>query len=166
MATTQKIIPHLWFDTQAEQAVNFYTSIFKKSKIIRTSRYGKEGQEIHKMPEGTVMSIEFELAGQRYTAINGGPLFTFNESVSFMVSCKDQKEIDYYWEKLTAGGDKNSQQCGWLKDKYGLSWQIIPAILSKLVADKDPRKSQRVMKEIMKMKKIDLKKLKNAFDLK
>src|SRR5258706_16409780 len=122
---TQKITSNLWFDNQAEEAANFYTSIFKKSRKLRTTYYGKEGQEIHKMPEGSVMTVEFEIEGQKYVALNGGPLFKFNEAVSFIVNCESQDEIDYYWEKLIPGGDKNAQVCGWLKDRFGLSWQIV-----------------------------------------
>ena len=124
MATTQKITSNLWFDNQAEEAVDFYTSVFKKSKKIKTAYYGKAGKEIHGMPEGSVMTVEFEIEGQRYVALNGGPHFKFNEAVSFIVNCESQDEIDYYWEKLSAGGDKNAQQCGWLKDRFGLWWRV------------------------------------------
>lgn len=163
MATTQKITSNLWFDNQAEEAANYYTSIFKKSKKLRTTYYGNAGQEIHKMPEGSVMTVEFEIEGQKYVALNGGPLFTFNESISFIVNCETQEEIDYYWDKLSAGGDKNSQQCGWLKDKYGLSWQIVPTKLSDLFADKNKERTERVMNAMLQMKKLNIKELEEAY---
>lgn len=162
--TTQKITPCLWFDDQAEEAAIFYTSIFKNSKIGRVTRYGKEGFEIHGRPEGSVMTAEFELDGQAFVALNGGPIFIFNEAVSFQVHCETQEEVDYYWEKLSQGGDKNAQQCGWLKDRYGLSWQVIPGVLSQYLGDPDPEKSQRAMKAMLQMKKIDLEKIKQAYD--
>lgn len=162
MATMQKITPNLWFDQQAEEAANFYVSIFKNASIGKVSRYGKEGYEIHKMPEGTVMVIEFELEGQKFTGLNGGPIFKFSEAISFIVHCDNQEEVDYYWEKLSAGGDEKAQQCGWLKDKFGLSWQIVPAILPKLLSNPDNAKAQRAMKAMLQMKKIDIKKLEEA----
>jgi predicted 3-demethylubiquinone-9 3-methyltransferase (glyoxalase superfamily) len=164
MATMQKITSNLWFDKQAEEAANFYVGIFKNAGIIRASRYGKEGQEIHKMPEGTVMTIEFELEGQKFVGLNGGPIFKFTEAVSFIVNCDTQDEVDYYWEKLSEGGDKKSQQCGWLKDKFGLSWQIVPTILADLMVDKDQEKSGRVMKAMLQMKKLDIKILEQAYE--
>jgi predicted 3-demethylubiquinone-9 3-methyltransferase (glyoxalase superfamily) len=133
----QKVTPFLWFDDQAEEAAEFYTSIFKNSKIGRTTRYGKEGYEIHGKPAGTAMTVEFEIDGQPFTALNGGPVFQFNEAISFQVLCDTQEEVDYYWHKLFEGGDEKAQQCGWLKDKYGVSWQIVPKILSELVGDPD-----------------------------
>jgi len=160
----QKITPCLWFDNQAEEAVNFYASIFKNSKIGNITRYGEEGYEIHKMPAGTVMTVEFQLEGQGFVALNGGPVFKFNEAISFQVYCKTQEEVDHYWEKLTKGGDKNAQQCGWLKDKYGVSWQIVPAVLPQMLQDKDPEKSQRVMKALLQMHKLDIKTLKHAYE--
>ena len=160
----QKITPCLWFDNQAEEAANYYTSIFKNSKIGRIARYGKEGYEIHGRSEGTVMTVEFEIGGQAFTALNGGPMFKFNEAISFQVHCETQKDVDYYWEKLSEGGDKNAQQCGWLKDKYGLSWQVIPKVLSQLLGDPDSEKSQRAMKAMLQMKKIDIEKIKRAYD--
>ena len=160
----QKITPNLWFDKQAGDAVKFYTSVFKDSRILNTSYFGKEGFEIHQMPEGTVMTVEFELKGQKFLALNGGPIFKFNEAISFVVDCEDQEEVDYYWEKLTEGGDKNAQQCGWLKDKHGLSWQIVPAILSKLITDKDKERAGRVMNAMLQMKKIDIAGLQRAYD--
>lgn len=162
--TIQKITPCLWFDNQAEEAAIFYTSIFKNAKIGRMTRYGKEGFEIHGRPEGTVMTAEFELDGQAFTALNGGPIFKFNEAVSFQVHCETQEEVNYYWEKLSEGGDKNAQQCGWLKDKYGLSWQVVPRLLIELLSDPDPEKAQRTMKAMLQMKKIDIEKIKRAYD--
>jgi predicted 3-demethylubiquinone-9 3-methyltransferase (glyoxalase superfamily) len=156
----QKITPCLWFDKNAEEAVRFYVSVFKKSKVGRIARYGKEGFEIHRMPEGTVLTVEFRIEGQSFLAMNGGPLFTFNEAVSFTVYCKTQKEIDYYWGKLSAGGDKRAQQCGWLKDKYGVSWQIVPDIMPALIANK--KTADKVMAVVLKMKKPDLAALKKV----
>ena len=164
MATTQKISSNLWFAHEAEEAANYYVSIFKNGKVKKITHYGKEGYDIHKMPEGTVMTVEFELDGQTFVALNGGPVFKFNEAVSFIVNCDTQEEIDYYWEKLSRGGDKDAQQCGWLKDKYGLSWQIVPKALGEMMADKDPEKAKRVMMAMMKMSKIDIKTLKQAYD--
>lgn len=160
----QKITPFLWFDTNAEEAVNFYTSIFKNSKIGTITRYGKEGYEIHRMPAGTVLTEEFELEGQKFVALNGGPHFKFTEAISFVVTCDTQEEVDYYWEKLSESGDEKAQQCGWLKDKYGLSWQIVPTVLSEMLRDKDAKKSDRVMKALLQMKKIDTKLLEQAYE--
>ena len=160
MATVQRITPSFWFDRQAEEAAKYYTSIFPNSSIGRISRYGKEGFEIHQMPEGTVLTIDFTLDGQNFSALNGGPIFKFNESISFIVSCKDQEELDYYWDKLKEGGDERSQQCGWLKDKFGLSWQIVPSILPQLMSD--PARSGRVMNALLQMKKLDIKALQEA----
>jgi predicted 3-demethylubiquinone-9 3-methyltransferase (glyoxalase superfamily) len=161
---TQKIVSNLWFDRNAEEAIKFYVSVFKNSSIGRITHYGKEGFEIHGMPEGTVLTIDFKLEGQEFTALNGGPHFKFNEAVSFLVNCETQEEIDYYWNKLTEGGDKNSQQCGWLKDTFGLSWQIVPAMLADLMQDKDKGKAGRVMTAMLKMKKLDIAALKAAAD--
>ena len=163
MATMQKITSNLWFDTQAEEAAKFYTSIFKNSKIGKISRYGKEGYEIHKRPEGTVMVVQFYIEEQEFTALNGGPHFKFNEAISFIVNCNSQEEVDYYWEKLSEGGDEKAQMCGWLKDKFGLSWQIVPTVLAEMLTDPDPKKSQPVMKVMLQMKKIDIETLKRAF---
>ena len=157
----QEITPCLWFDSNAEEAVKFYTSVFKKSRIGKISRYGEEGYEIHGKPAGTVLTVEFELNGQTFTALNGGPVFKFNEAISFQVSCKSQKEVDYYWEKLSEGGEKG--QCGWLKDKYGVSWQIVPTVLGEMLQDKVTKKSERVMKALLQMKKLDIRKLKQAY---
>jgi predicted 3-demethylubiquinone-9 3-methyltransferase (glyoxalase superfamily) len=153
-----KITPFLWFDNNAEEAVQFYTSIFRNSKILQTSRYpeGAPG------PKGSVMTMKFELNGQEFIALNGGPHFKFNEAISFEVNCETQKEIDEYWEKLTSGGGKEVQ-CGWLKDKYGLSWQIVPAALGQLMADKDPKKAKRVTQAMLKMVKLDIEALKKAY---
>lgn len=153
---TDKIVPCLWFDNQAEEAAIFYTSVFKNSKIESISYYGKEGFDIHHQKEGTVMVVEFQINGQFFTALNGGPIFKFNESISLQVFCDNQSEIDYYWDKLTSDGGEESE-CGWLKDKYGLSWQIAPTILAKLM--KDPLKADKLMKAFMQMKKIDIDKL-------
>lgn len=163
-AVMQKITPCLWFDNQAEEAANFYVSIFKNSKIGNITRYGEEGYEVHKMPAGTVMTVEFQLEGQDFVALNGGPVFKFNEAISFQVHCKTQEEVDDSWKKLSQGGDKNAQQCGWLKDKYGVSWQIVPTVLPKMLQDKDAKKSQGVMKALLQMKKLDIKRLKQAYE--
>jgi predicted 3-demethylubiquinone-9 3-methyltransferase (glyoxalase superfamily) len=160
----QKITPFLWFDSQAEEAVSFYTSIFNSSKIMSITRYGEEGVEASGRPKGTVMTMAFQLDGQEFVALNGGPHFKFNEAISFVVNCESQDEVDYYWEKLSGGGDEKAQQCGWLKDKYGVSWQIVPTLLVKLLNDPDPEKSRRVMKTMLQMKKIDIESLKQAAD--
>ena len=154
----QKITPCLWFDSNAEEAARFYTSIFKNSKIGKIARYGEAGREIHGRPAGSVMTVEFEIAGQTFTALNGGPIFKFNEAISFQVMCETQDEIDSYWEKLSQGGDKAAQQCGWLKDKYGLSWQIMPKVLGELMT----KNGEKVMGALLKMKKLDIKALKQA----
>jgi predicted 3-demethylubiquinone-9 3-methyltransferase (glyoxalase superfamily) len=159
MPIAQKISPCLWFDADAEQAAQFYTGIFKSSRIITVSRYGKAGFEVHHKPEGTAMTVLFELEGQQFTALNGGPQFKFNESISFQVSCKDQQEIDYYWDRLSAGGDPKAQQCGWLKDKFGLSWQIIPSMMGEFFTGPS---SGRAMEAMLKMKKLDIARLREA----
>jgi len=156
----QKITPFLWFDNQAEQAAKFYTSVFRKSKIVKIARYGAEGEKVSGRPKGSVMTVEFEIEGQRFIALNGGPVFKFTEAVSFVVNCKTQAEVDYYWRKLSAGGKE--VQCGWLRDKFGLSWQIVPTILGELLSDKDKTKSQRVMQAMLQMVKLDIKTLKQA----
>jgi len=160
----QKITPFLWFDNQAEEAVSFYTSIFKNSRIVSIARYGEEGAEASGQPRGTVMTVAFRLDGQEFVALNGGPIFKFTEAISFVVNCESQDEVDHYWDKLSAGGDPKAQQCGWLKDKYGLSWQIVPTVLITLLNDPDPEKSRRVMKAMLQMKKIDVDTLKQAAD--
>ncbi len=160
----QKITPCLWFDSNAEEAANFYISVFKNSQIGKISRYAEAGYQIHGKAAGTVMTIEFELDGQTFTALNGGPMFTFNEAISFQVTCGSQEEIDYYWEKLSEGGDVKAQQCGWLKDKYGVSWQIVPTVLAEMLQDKDPKKSEGVMKALLQMKKLDIRGLRQAHE--
>ena len=162
MANIQKINACLWFNNEAEDAAKFYTSIFKDSKIGAVSHYGKAGKDVHQMPEGSVMTVEFELLGQRFLALNGGPVFKFNEAISFVINCKNQEEIDYYWEKLNQGGDPKSQQCGWLKDKFGLSWQVVPDQMSRW-SGAGGEKSERVMNVLLNMKKLDIKKLEKAY---
>jgi predicted 3-demethylubiquinone-9 3-methyltransferase (glyoxalase superfamily) len=158
------ITPCLWFDKQAEEAAQFYTGIFKNSKITAITRYGETGAAISGQPQGSVLTVAFELEGQMFTALNGGPMFKFNEAVSFQVNCETQEELDYYWEKLSAGGDKNAQQCGWLKDKFGLSWQIVPTAISKMLGGNDAAKSERVMKALLNMKKLNIRTLQQAYD--
>ena len=162
MHVTQRIAPCLWFDHQAEEAATFYVSVFKNSKILSVTRYGKAGYEIHKRPAGSVMTVAFELDGQALTALNGGPVFTFNEAVSLQVNCDTQAEVDYYWEKLSKGGDPKAQQCGWLKDKYGLSWQVVPTVLPEMLKDHESPKAQRGMEAMLRMKKIDIGELERA----
>ncbi len=154
----QKITPFLWFDGNAEEAVNLYVSVFKKSKIVRIARYGDAGPG----PKGTVMSATFQLEGQEFYALNGGPQYKFTPAISLFVSCETQEEVDELWDRLSAGGHKD--KCGWLQDKFGLSWQIIPSVLGKMLADKDPKKSQSVMRAMLQMDKIDVKKLKQAYE--
>jgi predicted 3-demethylubiquinone-9 3-methyltransferase (glyoxalase superfamily) len=158
----QKITPFLWFDNQAEEAAKFYTSIFKSSKIGRILRYSGEAAKATGWPTGSVLTVEFELQGQKFTALNGGPQFKFNESVSFVVNCETQEDVDYFWEKLTADGGEESA-CGWLKDKFGLCWQVTPTALIEMLHDKDPKKSERVMNAMMQMQKIDVEKLNAAY---
>jgi predicted 3-demethylubiquinone-9 3-methyltransferase (glyoxalase superfamily) len=162
MALTQRFAPCLWFDNQAEEAAQFYVSIFKNSKILKTTRYPKAGQEVHRREPGSVMTVTFELDGQSFTALNGGPVFKFNEAISLEVHCKNQEELDYYWDKLSKGGDPKAQQCGWLKDKYGLSWQIVPTMLLDLFTDHKSAKTERAMEAMLKMKKIDIRELERA----
>lgn len=159
-----KISPCLWFDTQAEEAARFYTSVFKDSKINVISRYPAVGQEIHGKPAGSVMTVEFELNGQTFTALNGGPIFKFNEAVSLQVDCATQEELDYFWEKLGEGGDPEACQCGWLKDKFGLSWQIVPEMMPALLTNPDSAGAQRAFQAMMDMKKLDIAALQSAFD--
>jgi len=156
----QKITPFLWFDGKAEEAMNFYVSVFKNSKIISVTRYGEAGPG----PKGTVMTASFQIDGQEFTALNGGPQFTFSQAISFVVHCETQQEVDELWEKLSEGGEK--QNCGWLKDKYGLSWQIVPTLLIEMLQDRDVEKSERVMKAMLQMNKIDIKTLKQAYEQK
>ena len=168
----QKITPFLWFNDNAEEAVQFYASVFsgapggKDSKIGSVSRYDEEGAKVSGRPKDSVMTASFRLFGQEFVALNGGPLFKFTEATSFVINCENQEEVDYFWEKLSKGGDKNAQQCGWLKDKFGLSWQVVPTILSKLLQDKDAGKSKRVMHAMLQMKKLDILKLKEAAESK
>jgi predicted 3-demethylubiquinone-9 3-methyltransferase (glyoxalase superfamily) len=160
----QKITAFLWFDNQAEEAAKFYTSIFKNSKVGKILRYSEETAKMSQSgrPVGSVLTIEFEIEGQKFTALNGGPAFKFNESISFVVNCETQNEVDYFWEKLTADSGQESQ-CGWLKDKFGVSWQIVPTVLLEMLQDKDSGKSERVMKAMLQMQKIDIKTLKDAY---
>jgi predicted 3-demethylubiquinone-9 3-methyltransferase (glyoxalase superfamily) len=154
----QKITPSLWFDTEAEEAENFYISVFEDSRIVNVSRYTDAGPR----PAGTAMTVDFELNGQRFTGINGGPQFTFDEAVSFQISCADQDEVDYYWDKLTEGGSEG--QCGWLKDKFGLSWQVVPTGMAEVFGDPDPERAQRAMKAMLQMRKLDIDELRRAAD--
>ena len=158
----QKITPHLWFDDKAEEAANFYVSVFDNSEVKEISRYSKEAAEVSGQPEGSVLTVSFQIEGQDFLALNGGPVFQFSEAISFMVNCETQEEVDELWNKLSAHPE--SEQCGWLKDKYGLSWQIIPRILGELMSDPDPAKSQRVMAAMLQMKKIDIAGLKQAYE--
>jgi predicted 3-demethylubiquinone-9 3-methyltransferase (glyoxalase superfamily) len=158
-----KINPCLWFDHQAEEAAHFYTAILKNSKIVAISYYPDAGQEVHGRPAGSVMTVAFELDGQFFTALNGGPIFKFNEAVSLQIECASQKEVDYYWERLSEGGDPEAQACGWLKDKFGLSWQVVPQILPELMKDSDTKKSRRAFEALMEMKKLDIEALERAF---
>ena len=159
--TLNKITPCLWFDSEAEEAANFYVSLFENSRIKRISRYGKEGFEVHGRPAGSVMTVEFELAGQTFTALNGGPIFKFTEAVSFQVHCATQAEIDRFWSRLSEGGQEGP--CGWLMDRYGLSWQVVPAVLPEMLLDPDPAKAQRVTKAFLQMKKFDIAALERAY---
>jgi predicted 3-demethylubiquinone-9 3-methyltransferase (glyoxalase superfamily) len=159
----QRITPCLWFDHQAEEAANYYVGIFPNSRITATTRYPSAGQEIHQQKAGSVMVVAFELDGHTFTALNGGPLFTFNEAVSLQVNCDSQKEIDYYWDKLGAGGDPKAQQCGWLKDRYGLSWQVVPRGMEEMLKSPESAGANRAMGAMMQMKKIDMAALERAF---
>ena len=159
-----RIAPCLWFDTQAEEAAKYYTGIFKNSRIVRVNRYPDAGFEVHHRPAGMVMTVEFELDGLSFTALNGGPEFKFNEAVSLQKFCKDQQEIDYYWDKLGAGGDPTAQACGWLKDRYGLSWQVVPEGMDDMFRDEKSPETKRAMEAMLKMKKIDIAELQRAYD--
>ena len=163
MQIVQRITPCLWFDDQAEEAARFYTGIFPNSKVATITRYSDAGQEIHGKTPGAVMVVAFELDGQTFTALNGGPVFKFNEAVSFQINCETQEELDYYWDKLTAGGDPQAQVCGWLKDKYGASWQVVPTVLPELLKDHKSEKTKRAMAAMMQMKKIDIAELRRAY---
>jgi predicted 3-demethylubiquinone-9 3-methyltransferase (glyoxalase superfamily) len=158
----QRITPFLWFDTQAEEAVNFYVSIFENSKIEGVTRYDDEGAKAAGRPKGSVMTVAFELDGQKFVALNGGPVFKFTEAISFVVNCETQEEVDRFWDRLSAGGQPI--QCGWLKDRFGVAWQIVPAVLPEMLQDKDPEKAKRVMAAMLKMIKLDIAMLKRAYD--
>jgi len=158
----QRITPFLWFDHQAEPAAKFYTGIFPNSRIVQVARYGAAGQDVHGRAPGSVMTVEFELDGQRFTALNGGPLFKFNESISFVVHCATQKDVDYYWDKLGEGGDPDARQCGWLKDPFGVSWQVVPTEMIALLSEPGSPGSQRAFAAMMQMKKLDIEALRRA----
>jgi predicted 3-demethylubiquinone-9 3-methyltransferase (glyoxalase superfamily) len=162
MAAAQPINPCLWFDTQAEEAARFYTGIFRNSRIGTISRYGEAGRDVHGGTPGKVMVVEFELNGQTFTALNGGPHFKFNEAVSFQIMCGTQEEVDHYWNNLSEGGDPKAQQCGWLKDKYGVSWQVVPRGMAEMLKDSASEGAKRAMAAVMKMKKLDIAELKRA----
>lgn len=162
MAIIQKITPCLWFDTKAEEAAGFYVSIFENSRILRVLHYTEAGYEIHGKPAGSILTVEFELSGQRFTALNGGPQFNFSEAISLEVNCETQQEIDYYWKKLSSGGEKGN--CGWLKDRYGLSWQVTPVILAEMLSDPDQNKCRRVTNAFLQMRKLDLGELEKVFN--
>ena len=164
MPNIRRIAPCLWFDRQGEEAAKYYVGIFNNSRITAVSHFGRAGFEAHRMPAGTVMTVAFELDGQPFTALNGGPQFKFTEAVSLQVMCETQAEVDYYWEKLAAGGDPKARQCGWVKDKFGLSWQIVPTILPELIQDPHTEKTERVITAIMEMKKLDIAALKRAHE--
>ena len=159
-----KIAPCLWFDSQAEEAATCYTSIFRNSKIKQVARYGDAGAQVAGRPKGSVLTVAFELDGQEFTALNGGPVFKFNEAISLMVNCETQDELDHYWDKLSEGGDPNAQQCGWLKDKFGVSWQVVPTAVARMMSDPDPAKSERVMQALLRMKRLDIAALQRAYE--
>jgi predicted 3-demethylubiquinone-9 3-methyltransferase (glyoxalase superfamily) len=163
MALAQRFTPCLWFDDQAEEAARFYTGIFRNSRITTVTRYSDVGFEQHRRPAGSVMVVAFELDGQTFTALNGGPVFTFNEALSLQVNCANQEEIDYYWEKLSAGGDPKAQQCGWLKDKYGLSWQVVPNDMDDYFKNESSPGAKRAMEAMLQMKKIDIAEMRRAY---
>lgn len=162
--TSHKLTSCLWFENQAEEAAKFYISVFKDGKISRIAHYTEEGFEVHGMPAGSVMTVEFEIGGQSFLGLNGGPHFKFNEAVSFVINCQSQEEVNYYWNKLSEGGDAKAQICGWLKDKYGLSWQVVPTILNDMMLDPDKNKANRAMAAMLKMKKLDIKVLEEAYE--
>ena len=161
MPISHRFAPCLWFDDQAEEAANFYISIFKNSRIVSISRYSDVGQETHRRPPGSVMTVAFELDGLPFTALNGGPIFKFNEAISLQIYCANQEEVDHYWNSLTAGGQE--QPCGWLKDRFGVSWQVIPTVLGEMLSDKDPEKAKRAVGAMLQMGKIDIRRLEQAF---
>jgi predicted 3-demethylubiquinone-9 3-methyltransferase (glyoxalase superfamily) len=162
--SSHNITPCLWFDSEAEEAARFYVSIFPNSRIGDISRYGEAGKEFHQKPVGSVLTIAFELDGRQFVGLNGGPNFQFNEAISFQIFCKTQAEIDHFWDKLTAGGDANAQQCGWLKDRFGVSWQVVPTVFMDMIRDPDSEKSGRAMTAMMGMKKLDIAELERAYD--
>jgi predicted 3-demethylubiquinone-9 3-methyltransferase (glyoxalase superfamily) len=164
MITSNAIVPCLWFDTQAEDAARFYTGIFKNSTIGTITRYSEAGREVHGRAAGTVMTVEFDLNGQKFTALNGGPHFKFNEAISFQIMCQNQQEVDHYWNKLSQGGDSSAQQCGWLKDKFGVSWQVVPTPLLEMLTDSDREKADRTMEAMLQMKKLDIAELERAYE--
>jgi predicted 3-demethylubiquinone-9 3-methyltransferase (glyoxalase superfamily) len=163
-SSSPRVTPCLWFDDQARPAAEFYVSVFPHSRILQIAHYGEAGQDHHRRPVGSVMTVQFELDGQQFVGLNGGPLFTFSEAVSLQINCESQAEVDHYWDKLSAGGDPAAQQCGWLKDRYGLSWQVVPTMLTDLMVDPDPARSQRAMAALMQMKKLDIAALQKAAD--
>ncbi len=162
MKAMQKITPNLWFDSQAEEAARFYVSLFKNSKVLEDARYGEAGAKVSGRAQGSVMTVKFQLDGQEFLALNGGPHFKFTEAISLIVNCESQAEVDELWEKLSAGGEQGP--CGWLKDKYGLSWQIVPTVLGEMMQAKDPKKSERVMEALLQMKQLDIAGLKRAYE--
>lgn len=161
-ARIPRITPFLWFEGQAEEAVGLYTSVFGNSRVVSTTRYTKESAQISGRPEGSVMTIAFQLDGQEFTALNGGPHFKFNEAISLVVNCQSQEEVDHYWRRLSEGGDERAQQCGWLKDRFGVSWQVVPTMLHQLLNDPEPDKARKAMAALLQMKKIDLGALRQA----
>jgi predicted 3-demethylubiquinone-9 3-methyltransferase (glyoxalase superfamily) len=163
VATLPKITPNLWFDSQAEEAARFYTSVFDDSEILRIAYYGEAGYEIHHMKAGTVLTVDFRIAGQQFVALNGGPNFKFTEAISFIVDCEDQAEFDYFWDRLGEGGDPSAQQCGWLKDRFGLSWQVVPSVLNGLMSGPDHAATERVMTALLAMKKLVVADLEAAY---
>jgi predicted 3-demethylubiquinone-9 3-methyltransferase (glyoxalase superfamily) len=164
MAAIHRIVPCLWFADQAEEAAKYYIGIFRNSRITATTRYGSAGVEVHGRPPGSVMTVEFELDGQTFTALNGGPHFTFNEAVSFQIMCDTQEEIDYYWDRLTAGGDPKAQVCGWLKDRFGLSWQVVPKGMEEMLKEPESPGARRAFEAMLQMKKIDIDELQRAYE--
>ena len=164
MPEIQRLTPCLWFDQQAEEAARFYVSIFQNSKIGNVARYTEAGQEIHGRPPGSAMTVAFQLDGQEFIALNGGPVFKFNEAISLVVNCDSQAEVDYYWEKLSQGGDEQAQQCGWLKDRYGVSWQVVPTAMAELMSGSLPGGAQRATEAMLKMKKLDIGELRRAYE--
>ena len=163
MRVTPRIAPCLWFDHEAEDAASFYVSVFRNSKMVTVVRYSQAGQAIHKKPVGSVMQVVFELDGQEFTALNGGPEFRFNEAISLQIYCETQDEVDHYWDKLSQGGDPRAQRCGWLKDKYGVSWQVVPKAIEEMLKDHESPRAQRAMEAMLQMKKIDVGELQRAF---